>query len=67
MLLKSDGGEDAEEQKLELLRQALESWDFPALRAEYKELAGGEAHDVVLVGDDRGRCRLMLDGRTIAA
>jgi hypothetical protein len=63
--LKSADGDDRAEKKLELLRKALETFDFPRLRADYRELAGGQAHEVVLMGDGTGPLSLIIDGRTV--
>ncbi|MDY6830487.1 MAG: hypothetical protein SWC96_01355 [Thermodesulfobacteriota bacterium] len=64
--LKPGTGPDTlAEQKLELLQQALETWDFAALRAAYPELAGGREAAVVLVTGPAGRLRISLNGRIL--
>lgn len=53
------------EQQLELLQQALETWDFAALRAAYPELAGGREANVVLAADGNGVLRIFLNGHPL--
>lgn len=66
--LKPGTGPDSlaeQKQKLELLQQALETWDFAALRAAYPELAGDREAAVVLVTGPDGRLRISLNGRIL--
>jgi hypothetical protein len=63
--LKSPERDNDAEKKLVLLKTALETWDFSKLRAEHTALCGGRPHAVSLVGDDSGRCLLVLDGLTL--
>ena len=63
--LKTFGQDNAAEKKLELLKTALETWNFSKLRAENKALCGGSAHEVFLAGDDAGKCFLLLDDTVI--
>ncbi len=53
------------EAKLELLKQALETFDFQKLRAEYPELAGGSENAVSLAIDGSGQIVIMIDKRII--
>ena len=53
------------EKKLELLGQALETWDFPGLRAAHPELAGGREADVALVMAADGRLLISINGCTM--
>ena len=64
--LKSPDGDELIEKRLELLKQALEVWDFPALRAGYRELAGGQENAVALVADDAGRMTIRINDRAIS-
>lgn len=64
--LKSPDNNEAAEKELELLKKALETWDFPALRAGHRELAGGQANDVVLTADYTGRLFIMMNGQIIS-
>lgn len=63
--LKNPDTDELAEKKLELLRQALETWDFPALRAAHRELAGGQENEVALAADEAGRLFILLNGRAI--
>ncbi|OQX64188.1 MAG: hypothetical protein B5M56_00410 [Desulfococcus sp. 4484_241] len=57
--------DDFAEERLELLKHALELFDFPALRAKYRELAGGTDSAVALLTDDAGRIIIKMDGTVI--
>ena len=63
--LKSSKNDSLAENKLELLRHALETGDFPTLRAEHRALAGGHNNEAFLLADDNGRLFIMLNDRTI--
>jgi hypothetical protein len=65
--LKSAEQEALTGKKLELLKQALETWDFPTLRADHGALAGGRNNTVALVTDEDGRPAIMIDGQFITA
>ena len=57
--------EKSTEAELELLKQALETFDFQNLRAGYPELMGGSAHKVTLATDAGGQILIMIDERII--
>lgn len=61
------GGEDpaAIEAEMELLREALETFDFARLRTEYADLRGGTAAPVALARDERRRPVILLHGRPV--
>ncbi|MFZ5565120.1 MAG: hypothetical protein ACOZBW_13815 [Thermodesulfobacteriota bacterium] len=63
--LRSPAPDDPTEKKLELLQQALETWDFPALRAAHPELAGGREADVALVEGPDSRLTIVINGRSL--
>jgi hypothetical protein len=63
-LKSAEPGGDTEK-KLELLKQALEKWDFPALRSNHIALAGGQDNTVALVEDDAGRAAIVVNDRFI--
>jgi len=50
---------------IELLRQALEKLDFPALRARHQALAGKSRNRVALGRDDQGRLTIIVDGQPL--
>jgi len=65
--LKPGAGPDTlAEQELGLLQQALETWDFAALRAAYPELAGSREADVALVTVPGGRLCISINGRILS-
>ena len=55
------------EAEIDLLVRALETLDFPALRARHPALAGNGDHDVRLSLDDEGRLEIRIDGHPIRA
>ena len=63
--IKSQKKIDQAEEKLELLKKALETWDFSTLRAEHRALAGGRDNKVALIADDDGRISIVIDDQTI--
>lgn len=63
--LKSAAGDDTAEKKLEILKTSLETWDFPKLRSDHTALCGGRNPEVIVAGDNSGRCFLMLDGQIV--
>ena len=63
--LSSHGIEKSTEAQLEILKQALETFNFQKLRAGYPELMGGSEHKVALATDDGGRIVIMIDARKI--
>ena len=50
---------------IELLRQALETLDFPALRARHPALAGKTGNHVALGRDGQGRLTIVVDGQPL--
>lgn len=60
--LRSGGDADALAATVETLRSALETLDFPKLRAAHPALAGGRSDRVELVSDAGGRLTLLIDG-----
>ena len=50
---------------IELLRQALETLDFPALRALHPALAGKTGNRVAIGSDGQGRLTIVVDGRPL--
>lgn len=63
--LKSADQDGTAVSKLELLKEALETWNFPSLRAGYRTLAGGQDSTVTLVTDESGRPGLKIDDQFI--
>ena len=55
LLLKSEQPMPASEQRAELLREFLVATDFPALRTQRPELAGGESFAVRISPESGGR------------
>jgi len=54
------------EADIELLKAALERFDFPRLRSSYPILAGGPGNnEVELAGNDDGLVRVLIDGREV--
>lgn len=53
------------EPAIELLHQALETLDFPALRARHPALAGKTGNRVALGRDSQGRLTIIVDGRPL--
>ena len=62
---KTKGGHRPIEQDIELLRLALETLDFPALRAKHSVLAGASSHHVQLSLDHERRLEIRIDGRPL--
>jgi len=62
--LKSRPGHEPPEEEIELLKQALETLDFPALRSRYPELAGDSTAPVTL-GVDGKRLFLNIDEKPV--
>jgi hypothetical protein len=60
--LRSGGEDDALAATVETLRSALETLDFPKLRAAHPALAGGRSDRVELVPAAGGRLTLLIDG-----
>ncbi len=53
------------EEQVELLKYALERFDFPRLRAQYTELAGNYDGEVILVADDDSRPVITIAGQRV--
>ena len=53
------------EAEIDLLVRALETLDFPALRATHAVLAGANSHHVQLSSDHEGRLEIRIDGRPL--
>ena len=53
------------EAEIALLVRALETLDFPSLRAQYPVLAGANSHHVQLLADHAGRLEIRIDGRPL--
>ncbi len=53
------------EKKLALLSLALSKFDFPALRASHRELAGGIAAEIILTEDTAHEPCIFIDGHLI--
>jgi hypothetical protein len=53
------------EEAIDLLRQALETFDFAALRARHPALAGQTDHRVTLGRDARDHLEILIDGRPL--
>lgn len=51
--------------EIELLRQALERFDFGLLRIRYPALAGGGTELVELEKDERGGPRIRINGKPV--
>lgn len=62
--LKSRPGFEPPEEEIELLKQALETLDFPGLRARHPELAGNSAAKVTL-GLDGKQLFLYIDEKPV--
>ena len=62
---KSKKERERHEKDLELLLQALETLDFPTLRARYRALAGATASHVALSTDHSGHLVIHIDGQTL--
>jgi hypothetical protein len=60
--LRSPAGAEALAETVETLRSALETLDFPKLRAAHTALAGGRSDRVELVPDPGGRLTLLING-----
>jgi hypothetical protein len=54
------------EAAIDLLREALETFDFPALRACHPALAGQTEHRVALDRDPQGNLRILVDDNPLA-
>ncbi len=63
--LQSRASADDLEVELELLKAALEAFDFGRLRARHPALAGGRADVVELEADAAGKPRLRIDGKPV--
>jgi len=53
------------ENKLQVLRDALDRLDFPRLRAAFPELAGNQRNDVKLLENQGDRLKLMINDKVI--
>ena len=53
------------EATIDLLLEALETFDFPALRACHPALAGQTEHRVALDRDTQGNLRILVDGQPL--
>lgn len=53
------------ERDMNLLQEALETFDFAALRAGHPALAGHTDHRVTLERAPRGNLRILIDGRPL--
>lgn len=63
--LKSKEIDPGAEEKVEVLKHALENFDFSALRTQDKALAGGTEAEVALVQDDKGEVFITVDEKPI--
>jgi len=63
--LKSRPGCDPPEEEIELLKQALETFDFPGLRSRYSDLAGDSDSQVTLGIDDGNRLFLCINEKPV--
>jgi hypothetical protein len=54
------------ETAIDLLREALETFDFAALRAGHNALAGHTDHRVALDRDSQDSLRILIDGQPLA-
>ena len=64
--LRSIASADALARTVETLRLALETLDFPKLRAAHPALAGGRSDRVELGRDAHNRLKLLIDGSPFA-
>lgn len=63
---RKSAGMDEVEDRIETLREALENFDFGALRTKYRELAGGNpASRISLARDQAGRICIRINGADI--
>jgi hypothetical protein len=54
------------EEKIDLLKSALDTFDFSFLRDRYAPLAGGGTDPIVLSKNARGQWHICINGRPIA-
>ena len=65
MLLKPGADTDETENKLQVLRNALERLDFSSLRAAFPELAENHRDDIRLLEGQGDRLKLMINDKVI--
>jgi hypothetical protein len=63
--LRNEAWEEGLEAEIELLKTALERFDFGRLRSTFSELAGHRTDRVELEEDKEGRPRLSINGKPV--
>ncbi|MBN2467540.1 MAG: hypothetical protein JXD19_05255 [Deltaproteobacteria bacterium] len=65
LALKDDSAVETLGTELEMLKTALETFDFETLRGRHPQLSGGYDDEVVLFLGDDGRIGIRINGRTV--
>lgn len=63
--LKNSRVSAEDEELIELLKNMLETIDFPSLRSSWRDLAGGSGRDAILVVDDGRQVWIEINNKRI--